>query len=37
MDDQIEEILKNSNKQGERIPIANLRHKPKDNSKIVDE
>ena len=37
MEDEIEEILKNSHKQGERIAIANLRHRSKGDTRIVDE
>lgn len=36
MEDEIEEILKNSNKQGEKIAISNLRHKPRGEAKVVD-
>lgn len=37
MEDEIEEILNNSKKQGEKIAIANLRHKPRGEAKIIDE
>ena len=37
MEDEIEEILKNTNKQGEKIAINNLRHKPKVDARVVDE
>jgi hypothetical protein len=37
MEDEIEEILNNTNKQGEKIAIGNLRHRPRGDNKVIDE
>lgn len=37
MEDEIEEILRNSHKQGEKIAISNLRHNPRGEAKVIDE